>query len=175
MSDEAFADLKRALESEPMSRPEFVYTSYIRTTPERLWQALTDPAFTGRYWGVTLESDWAKGSPLVWVEKGVRTEHPDQVVLESQPYQRLSYTWHTFTAEWAAAHPGAGDHFDALREEPRSKVTFDLEPVGELVRLTVVHDGFAPGSTLLGLISQGWPHVLSSLKTLLETGAALPA
>src|ERR671911_81532 len=68
----ALADLKRALEHPPMSKPEFVYTTYINTTPERLWQALTDPAFTARYWGATFETDWKPGSTIVWEERGVK-------------------------------------------------------------------------------------------------------
>src|SRR5918996_1428702 len=69
----ALADLKRALEETAMEQTEFVYTTYINTTPERLWQALTDPAFTVRYWGATFETDWTAGSPMVWEENGNRT------------------------------------------------------------------------------------------------------
>jgi uncharacterized protein YndB with AHSA1/START domain/DNA-binding transcriptional ArsR family regulator len=171
----ALADLKRALEDAAMPKPEFVYTTYINTTPERLWQALTDPAFTRRYWGVTLESDWAVGSTLVWKQGGAAIADPAQVVLESEPYHRLSYTWHTFTPEWAEA-TGFDDEFLAkVAGEPRSKVTFDIEPVGQMVKLTVVHDGFEEGSAVLDSVSQGWPQLLSSLKTLLETGETLPA
>jgi uncharacterized protein YndB with AHSA1/START domain/DNA-binding transcriptional ArsR family regulator len=138
----ALADLKHALEMEPMSSPAFVYTTYIKTTPERLWQALTDPAFTRRYWGVTFESDWHTGSSMVWEERGARTEDPAQVVLESEPYRRLSYTWHTFTPEWAES-AGVGDEVLAeIAGERRSKVTFEIEPLGHMVKLTVVHDDF---------------------------------
>lgn len=169
----ALTDLKHAVEGHPMSKPEFVYVTYIKTTPERLWQALTDPAFTRRYWGVEFESDWEKGSPVVWTEFGVRTSHPDQVVLVSEPYRRLSYTWHTFTPEWGAALAERGmtpPDIDALAAEPRSKVTFDIEEAGDAVKLTVVHDGFEPDSRVLPDIRQGWPSLLSNLKTLLETG-----
>ncbi|MGW5718213.1 ArsR/SmtB family transcription factor [Amycolatopsis sp. NPDC003865] len=169
----ALADLKRALESEPMN--EFAYTTYISTTPEKLWQALTEPAFTRQYWGVAFETDWKKGSPMVWTESGAKTSHPDQVVLEADPYRRLSYTWHTFTEEWANGNGIDAGTLAKLREEGRSKVTFTLEPQGETVKLTVLHDGFAPGSTVLAMCSQGWPALLSSLKTLLETGSPLPA
>src|ERR671931_1474184 len=100
---EALADLKRALEDTPMDRPTFVYTTYIQTTPERLWQALTDPAFTERYWGITFDSDWEAGSPMTWHQRGVTIADPEQVVLESEPYRRLSYTWHAFTPEFAEA------------------------------------------------------------------------
>src|SRR5690349_12939507 len=99
----ALADLKRALEDPAVDRPTFVYTTYIRTTPERLWQALTEPAFTERYWGLVFDTDWAAGSPMTWRQRGVTIAHAEQVVLESDPPRRLSYTWHTFTPEWADA------------------------------------------------------------------------
>src|SRR5215218_6065283 len=99
----ALADLKRALEEEPMSDTEFVYTTYINTTPERLWQALTDPAFTRRYWGVTIDSDWAVGSTMTWEQDGLRIADPAQVVLEAEPGRRLAYTWDTFTPEFGKA------------------------------------------------------------------------
>lgn len=171
---QALADLKRALESEPMAGTEFVYTAYINTTPERLWQALTDPAFTSRYWGASFETDWTSGSAMVWSERGARTADPDQVVLDAEPYHRLSYTWHTFTPQWAEA-VGVSDEVRAkLATERRSKVTFEIEPAGEAVRLTVIHDDFDSAGTLYGMCSQAWPAILSSLKTLLETGHALP-
>jgi DNA-binding transcriptional ArsR family regulator/uncharacterized protein YndB with AHSA1/START domain len=171
----ALSDLKKALEDTPMPKPEFVYTTYISTTPERLWQALTDPVFTQRYWGVTFESDWKAGSTLTLEQDGVTIADPEQVIVESEPYRRLSYTWHTFTPEWAKVH-GFSDEFMAkVTSEPRSKVTFDIESAGQTVKLTVVHDDFEPGSTVLENVSQGWPHVISSLKTLLETSEPLPA
>jgi uncharacterized protein YndB with AHSA1/START domain len=82
----------RALETTPW-KTEFVYATYIRTTPERLWQALTDPAFTRRYWAAGLHSDWRVGSPVLWQEGP--DEEPrdlDQVVLEAEPSRRLYYT-----------------------------------------------------------------------------------
>ncbi|QEU96869.1 ArsR/SmtB family transcription factor [Streptomyces kanamyceticus] len=170
----ALADLKRALEQPLMDSKTFVYTTYIRTTPERLWQALTDPAFTDRYWGVRFTTDWAEGSPLVWTQGGAEITHPDQVVLTYEPHRRLAYTWHTFTPQWADA-VGIGEEVRAkLADERRSHVTFDLEPQGEQVKLTVTHD-FDPAGFLHSMCSQGWPGILSSLKTLLETGEPLPA
>jgi DNA-binding transcriptional ArsR family regulator/uncharacterized protein YndB with AHSA1/START domain len=169
------ADLKRALEDTPMSKPDFVYTTYINTTPERLWQALTDPAFTSRYWKTTFETDWEAGSTMTWVHEGVRIADPEQVVLESEPYRRLAYTWHTFTPEFAAAVGVSDELLAKMAEERRSKVTFDIEPLGELVKLTVVHDDFDPGSVVAEMVGEGWPHLLSDLKTLLETGQTLPA
>src|SRR3954453_5765364 len=99
---DALADLKRALQEPPMIKPTFVYTTYIRTTPQQLWTALTDPAFTSRYWDLSLETDWHPGSPMTWNNHGVRIEDPEQVVLDATPYTRLAYTWHTFTPELAA-------------------------------------------------------------------------
>ncbi len=172
---EALADLKKALEGTPVDKPEFVYTTYIRTTPERLWQALTDPAFTRRYWETEFTADWAAGSPMTWDNHGVKISDPAQVVLESEPYRRLSYTWHTFTPELAGRFGWDEEFLATLAGERRSKVTFDIEPAGQGVKLTVVHDGFGPGSTVAEMVSVGWPQVISSLKTLLETGDPLPA
>jgi uncharacterized protein YndB with AHSA1/START domain/DNA-binding transcriptional ArsR family regulator len=166
----ALADLKRALEETPMDRPMFAYTTYIKTTPERLWQALTDPAFTERYWRTSLDTDWQVGSPMTWRMRGVTIADAEQVVLESEPYRRLSYTWHTLTPAMAEAH-GISDEVRArVADEGRSKVTFEIESLDERCKLTVIHDGFEAGSTMLELVSGGWPHVLSELKTLLETG-----
>jgi uncharacterized protein YndB with AHSA1/START domain/DNA-binding transcriptional ArsR family regulator len=172
---DALADLKRALEEDSMEAPTFVYTTYIRTTPERLWQALTEPAFTSRYWGATFRSNWKAGSTMTWEQRGVTCDDPEQVVLESEPYRRLSYTWHTFTPELAEAIRLSDDVGESIAAEPRSKVTFEIEPLGDLVKLTVVHDGFEPGSVVASMVSEGWPPILSSLKTLLETGETLPA
>jgi uncharacterized protein YndB with AHSA1/START domain len=172
---QALADLKKALEDSPMSKPEFVYTTYIKTTPERLWQALTDPAFTKQYWNTSFDTDWSAGSAMTWDNQGVTIADPEQVVLEAEPYRRLSYTWHTFTPELAQAVGFSDDLQGQMSGEPRSKVTFELEPAGELVKLTVVHDGFEPGSVVASMVSEGWPQVIASLKTLLETGQPLPA
>lgn len=170
---QALTDLKRALESTPMDKPEFVYTTYIKTTPERLWQALTEPAFTGRWWQTTFNTDWKPGSAMVWDNNGIVIEDPEQMVLESDPYRRLSYTWHTFTPE---LQERIGDEvFAKVSTERRSRVAFDVEPVGDMVKLTVVHDDFEPGSTVATMVTNGWPPLLSSLKTLLETGEPLPS
>jgi uncharacterized protein YndB with AHSA1/START domain/DNA-binding transcriptional ArsR family regulator len=171
----ALSDLKKALEQPPMTDTEFVYTTYINTTPERLWQALTDPAFTRRYWGVTFETDWQAGSTMTWEFNGATMADPAQVVLESEPCRRLAYTWHTITPEFAKAVDMSDEVFAKIADERRSKVTFDIEPVGQMVKLTVVHDGFEPGSTILGMVGEGWAHLLSDLKTFLETGETLPA
>lgn len=169
----ALSDLKRALEQTPMEKPEFVYTTYIRTTPERLWQALTDPVFTRRWWQTTFETDWSVGSPMVWDNNGIIITDPEQIVLESDPFRRLAYTWHTFTPELNERLQFGDELFAKLSSERRSRVAFDIEPAGETVKLTVVHDDFEPESTAATMVRNGWPVFLSSLKTLLETGDPL--
>lgn len=170
----ALADLKRALEDTAMDTPSFVYTSYIATTPERLWHALTDPEFTHRYWGVSFRTDWEVGSTMTWEQFGVAIDDPAQVVLEYEPHRRLSYTWHTFTQEFAETVGLDDEVFKNAANERRSKVTFEIVPLGELVKLTVIHDDFDPGSTVLETVREGWPAILSGLKTLLETGETMP-
>jgi len=169
----ALSDLKRALEEAPMEKPQFVYTTYIRTTPELLWQALTEPSFTRRWWQTTFETDWEVGSPMTWDNNGIIITDPEQVVLESDPYRRLAYTWHTFTPELNDRIQLGDELFAKLASERRSRVAFEIEPVGEMVKLTVVHDDFEPGSTAATMVRNGWPVFLSSLKTLLETGEPL--
>jgi uncharacterized protein YndB with AHSA1/START domain/DNA-binding transcriptional ArsR family regulator len=164
----ALADLKTALEQTSMTDNAFVYTTYINTGPQRLWQALTDPAFTSHYWQATFDTDWAVGSPMTWHNRGVTIADPEQVILESDPYRRLAYTWHTFTPEFAEAVGFDDEFFARLTKEPRSKVTFDIEETDDGVKLTVVHDGLQPGGAVLQSISGGWPIVLSRLKTMLE-------
>ncbi|MGH3854426.1 MAG: ArsR/SmtB family transcription factor [Pseudonocardiaceae bacterium] len=164
------ADLKTALESESMSgSAEFVYTTYIKTTPERLWQALTDPVFSRKYLEFAIESDWNTGSTYVWDQNGLKIGHPDQVVLESDPYRRLAFTFHTFVPELRSVVPALSEEILAkAAAERRSKVSFDIEPYGDQVKLTVIHDDFEPDSTVLRMVSEGWPIKLANLKTGLE-------
>ena len=96
-------------------------------------------------------------------------EHPEQVILESDPYRRLAFTFHTFVPELATAVEQLDEETVATcAAEKRSKVSFDIEPEGDQVKLTVIHGDFEPGSTVLGLISGGWPWKISNLKTALE-------
>jgi DNA-binding transcriptional ArsR family regulator/uncharacterized protein YndB with AHSA1/START domain len=169
----ALSDLRRALEEPPMDKPKFVYTTYIRTTPERLWQALTEPSFTRRWWQTTFDTDWAVGSAMIWDNQGVVIADPEQVVLASEPYHRLAYRWHTFTPELRGRFQFGDEVSGKVAGERRSRVAFDIEPIGEMVKLTVVHDDFEPGSTAATMVKNGWPVFLSSLKTLLETGEPL--
>ena len=130
---QTLADLKTALETESMSNSgEFVYTTYIRTTPEKLWHAITDPAFSHRYMGHAMVSDWKKGSTYAWEDHGLKIEHPEQVILESDPYRRLAFTFHTFVPELATAVEQLDeDTVATCAAEKRSKVSFDIEPEGE--------------------------------------------
>jgi uncharacterized protein YndB with AHSA1/START domain/DNA-binding transcriptional ArsR family regulator len=179
---QALADLKHVLEESPMAETEFVYTTYIKTTPEQLWRALTEPAFTMQYWGNALHSDWQVGSPILR-QSGPDGEPEDlgEVVLEADPYRRLAYTWHTFQPEHAEFFGWSEERLAELQKERRSRVAFDLEPAGSKVKLTVTHDDLEPDGVMLQAISGrlprsgGWPELLADLKTLLETGeAAIP-
>lgn len=173
---QALADLTTALEDTMTStstNTDFVYVSYIATTPEKLFRALVEPEFTRRYWGVALESDWTVGAPVTWTEGGTRTSHPDQQVVAYDPPRRLAYTWHTFTPEWGESSGMGAEFVDRAAAEPRSTVTFDIEESDSSVKLTVTHSGFSEDSIVRNACSQGWPALLSSLKTLLETGGSL--
>jgi uncharacterized protein YndB with AHSA1/START domain len=142
-----------------MRKPEFVYVTYIETTPEKLWEALTSSEFSKRYWFDTeVKSDWKVGSPFALVMNGTTTDVGE--ILQVDRPRRLSYTFHHVLSE-------------AARKERPTKVTFNLEPHGKLVKLTLTHEDFEDGSVILDGISKGWPAILSSLKSLLETGAAL--
>lgn len=142
-----------------MSKPEFVYTTYIETTPEKLWDALTSGEFTKRYWFNTeVRSDWKVGSPFALVMDGKTTDVGE--ILEADRPRRLSYTFkHVLD--------------DELKKEPASKVVFTLEPFGKVVKLTLTHEGFVEGGKMLDGISKGWPAILASLKSLLESGEPL--
>ncbi len=135
-----------------------MYTIYIATTPEKLWAALTNGNFTREYWaGHEVESAWQPGAPMRMVNGG--REMVRGQVLESQPPSLLSMTWISMKVEPPA---------------PATKVTYTIEAVGaENVKLTVVHEEHEPGSDVKDDVRQGWPAVLSSLKSFLETGSAL--
>jgi uncharacterized protein YndB with AHSA1/START domain len=143
-----------------MSRPEFVYVIYIETTPEKVWDALIDPEMTKDYWGRHRNSsDWKVGSR--WQHEDY--DDPSQVavagtVIESDRPHRLVLSW--------ARPANLGD------PERVSRVTFTIDEQYGTTRLTVVHSEL--DAEMLRAISGGWPPILSSLKTLLETGASLP-
>ena len=143
-----------------MSKPEFVYVIYIASTPEKVFEALTDAEASKLYWhGNSVDSDWKVGSPFA-----LRlARHDNDVtgeILEHDPPRRLAYSFR--------AHDGS----DGGRP---SRVTFELERQRDQVRLTMIHDRFEPGSPALEKVSLGWPLVLSSLKSYVECGRVLYA
>ena len=138
-------------------KPTFVYVVYIASTAEKVFAALTDPAMSAQYWsGNRIVSDWTVGAPFA-LKNACDNNVVIGKVLEVDPPRRLVYTFHS--------------HHDGLEREGPSRVTFDIEPV----RLTVAHDEFPIGSEVFGHISRGWPHVLSSLKSFLESGRGMVA
>ncbi len=143
-----------------MAESRFVYVTYIRTTPQKLWQALIDPEFTRKYWAATWqECEWKKGSTWKLMIPDGRVGDSGEV-LEIDPERRLVLSWRNeFKPE--------------LASEGASRLTYELEPVGESVKLTVIHEMDRPDSKLVDAVSQGWPHILASLKSLLETGESL--
>ena len=143
-----------------MSGSRFVYVTYIRTTPEKLWQALLEPEFTRQYWlGTWQDCDWQPGSDWKLMIPDGRLADSGKV-LEIEPERKLALSWHKeFEPE--------------MRAEGFSRLTYELEQQGESVKLTVIHEIDKPHSKLIDGVSNGWPHVLSSLKSLLETGESL--
>ncbi len=144
-----------------MSKPSFVYVTYIRATPQQIWQALTDADITSRYWAHSNVSDWKPNSR--WEHRRTdKSGEPDIVgtVLESDPPRRLVFSWST-----------PGDESDPQQV---SRVTYDIaEHKDGVSKLTVTHSELEEGSKMLRGISGGWPIVLSSLKSFLETGKGM--
>ncbi len=148
--------LKNAIEEEVMEK---VFEIYIKTTPERLWEAITDDEMRRRYnFGVGVTSDWTPGSSYEAVHPTAPTPIGSGENLEVDPPRRLVQS---FTAQWS----------EDVRREGTSRVTWEIEPVGDSCRLTVTHDQLREGVN--DQIYGGWPQILSGLKTLLETGESL--
>ncbi len=143
------------------AKSSFVYVTYIRTTPEELWAALTTPEFMKKYWfGMNIETEWRVGAPWRLIFPDGRIADAGDVVEIEKP-KRLVLRWRNeFRSE--------------LREEGYARCEMEIERAGEVVKLTITHEIDNAGSKLIGAVSTGWPKILSSLKTLLETGTALP-
>jgi uncharacterized protein YndB with AHSA1/START domain len=145
-----------------MAQSQFIYVTFIKTTPEKLWTALTQPEFTQKYWfGVRQESEWKPGSSWKMILKDGRAGDAGEI-LEIDPPRRMVIKWRN---EWNPE----------LKEEGYSRCVFEIEKVGEASKLTVSHSIGVDNSKFIEAVSGGWPRILSNLKSLLETGdVALP-
>jgi uncharacterized protein YndB with AHSA1/START domain len=143
-----------------MSGAKFVYVTYIRATPENVWQALIGPESMHRYWfGAYGESSWNKGAPwkLMFPDGSINCRGE---VLESDPPRRLVLQWFN-------------EAFPELADEGETRCSFALEPLGDCVKLTLTHEAARVNSPTIKAVSGGWPKILASLKSLVETGAGL--
>ena len=144
-----------------MSKMGFVYVIYIATSPESVWSAVTNPDVMKQFWfGMHQEAEWKAGAPWQLIFPDGRIADAGEVVAADPP-RRLVIKWRNeFRPE--------------LKAEGYSRCTLEIERAGAVVKLTVTHEIDRPGSKLIEAVSSGWPKVLSSLKSLLETGSALP-
>jgi len=145
-----------------MDKSRFVYVTYIRTTPEKLWQALIDPTFTRRYWAETWQdSTWQPGASWKLMIPDGRIGDQGQII-EIEPHKRLVLSWRNeFKPE--------------MKEEGFSRLTIALEQQGDTMKLTLLHEMDRKDSKLIEGVSSGWPMILASLKSLLETGESIAA
>lgn len=138
----------------------FVYVTYIRTTPQKLWDALIKPEFTKQYWaGTWQESEWKKGSDWRNMIPDGRVGDGGKII-EIDPPRRLVLSWRN-------------EFVPEMRAEGYSRATFELEQQGDVVKLTLTHEIDKKGSKFIEAVSSGWPMILASLKSLLETGESL--
>jgi uncharacterized protein YndB with AHSA1/START domain len=145
-----------------MADSRFVYVTYIRTTPEKLWQALIEPEFTRQFWCETRqECEWKPGASWRLMIPDGRVADSGEI-LEIEPGRRLVLRWRN-------------EFIPEMRADGDSRLTYQLEQQGEAVKLTLIHEIDKPGSKLIEGVSRGWPHILASLKSLLETGESLEA
>jgi uncharacterized protein YndB with AHSA1/START domain len=141
-----------------MAKSTFVYVTYIRTTPEKLWSALTDPEFQKQYWfGMHCESQWKAGSPWKLVSESGETFDSGEIV-EAEPPRRLVIRWH---------HQKRSE----LKAEGPSLCKMEMEPAGTAIKLSITHSIEREASKLVEAVSGGWPKIMSNLKSLLETGS----
>ena len=139
-----------------------VYSVFVRATPEQLWDAITKPEFTSKYfYGSIIESSWEQGSPYTGWASDRSQQYVDGEVIEASPPRKLVTTWRALYDPETAA-------------EPYSRVTWEIEPAGDgVTKLTVVHDELEASPKTAENVAGGWSYVLSGLKTLLETGRPL--
>ena len=139
-----------------MAKSNFTYVTYIRTTPEKLWHALTTAGVISQYWfGLSIESDWKVGSTWKMYSGGSLMDSGE--ILESVPQKRLVRRW---LNEWKPELKAEGD----------SRCVYEIEPIGQAAKLTITHSIDRPNSKFIEAVSVGWPMCMSNLKSLLETG-----
>ncbi|MBL8531691.1 MAG: SRPBCC family protein [Hyphomonadaceae bacterium] len=143
-----------------MSKPEFVYVIHIEAPRARVWEALTTGEQTVLFWTRYVQSQWSVGARVEFLREDRKTLSHDGVVLEIDPPRRLVMTFDVSPEGFA---------------EPASRVTYELKEAKAGTQLKVIHEGFPPGSKVLLSISEGWPAILSSMKTYLETGRPMGA
>ena len=143
-----------------MARSTFVYVTYIRTTPEKLWSALTEAEYIKQYWfGMRCESEWTAGSSWKLISSEGQVFDAGEIV-EAEPPRRLVIRWQ---------HQNKPE----LKAEGASQCTMELEPSGAAVKLSITHTIERERSKLIEAVSGGWPKIMSNLKSLLETGSTL--
>jgi uncharacterized protein YndB with AHSA1/START domain len=144
-----------------MDKPSFIYVIYIATTAERLWEALTTPEINRRFWfGMQQASDWKVGSTWRMENSDGTAENIGEVLEVDRPHKLVVSWWNDTDPE--------------LRPAGCTRFTFLLQPVGEQIKLTLLHEIDPAGKAFIASVSEGWPQILSSLKTMLETGEPLP-
>jgi uncharacterized protein YndB with AHSA1/START domain len=152
----------RAMTESNKAESRFVYVTFIRTTPEKLWRALQEPEFTRQFWfGTTQECDWKLGAPWKILTPDGRVTDSGEI-LEVEPERKLVLTWRN-------------ELFPDMTAEGYSRMTYELEPTGDLVKLTITHEMEKAGSKFIKGVAGGWPIIVASLKTLMETGESLEA
>jgi uncharacterized protein YndB with AHSA1/START domain/DNA-binding transcriptional ArsR family regulator len=161
---QAIENIKSALEETAMNdNQEFAYQTWIRAPIDKVWKALTRPEFTSQYFHAThIDSTWEAGADVFYRHSPGGDIAVDGKVLEVDPPHRLVISWHVRYDE------------QAIKEAP-SRVSFSLEETNGQTRLRIVHDNFPRNSVIFDGISNGWPWIISSLKSLLETGEPLPS
>ena len=143
-----------------MAESQFVYVTFIRTTPDKLWRALIEPEFTRQFWmGTTQECEWKPGASWRIVKPNGLIADSGEVI-EIEPHKRLVLKWQNHM-------------FPEMTAEGYSRLTYELEEKGDSVKLTVTHEMDKPDSKFIKAVSGGWPMILASLKSLLETGESL--
>lgn len=139
----------------------FLYVTYIRTTPEKVWDALMDPKLNKLYWfGAFMQSEWKKGADWKIVLDDGRVADTGEIVEIEKP-KKIVIKWRN-------------EFMPELKAEGWSRCTIELEPSGEMVKLSILHEIDKDGSKFIQAVSGGWPKIMSGLKTLLETGKPLP-